>query len=88
MEIRDMVRMANQIAGFFAAYPHDQAVKDTAYHINSFWEPRMRSLLLRHIEGGGEGLDQLVKDAAEKIRRPKQAVDSSSHDHQAQHEDG
>ena len=28
MEIRDMVRMANQIAGFFAAYPHDQAVKD------------------------------------------------------------
>ena len=88
MEIRDMVRMANQIASFFAAYPHDQAVKDTAYHINSFWEPRMRSLLLRHIEGGGEGLDQLVKDAAEKIRRPKQAVDSSSHDHQAQHEDG
>ena len=88
METRDMVRMANQIASFFAAYPHDQAVKDTAYHINSFWEPRMRSLLLRHIEGGGEGLDQLVKDAAEKIRRPKQAVDSSSHDHQAQHEDG
>ncbi len=90
MEIRDMVRMANQIAGFFAAYPHDQAVKDSAYHINSFWEPRMRSLLLRHIEGGGEGLDQLVKDAAEKIRRPKELAETNSHPHQpqAQHEDG
>ena len=90
MEIRDMVRMANQIASFFAAYPHDQAVKDTAYHINSFWEPRMRALLLRHIEAGGEGLDQLVKDAATKIRRPKQAgeADPHSHEPQAQHEDG
>ena len=71
MEIRDMVRMANQIAAFFASYPHDEAVKEIAYHIDHFWEPRMRRLLLQHIEGGGEGLDPLVGDAAVNIKRPK-----------------
>ena len=70
MEIRDMVRMANQIASFFKGYGHDEAVKETAYHINSFWEPRMRRLLFAHLDKGGEGLDPLVKDAAAKIKRP------------------
>lgn len=65
-----MVRMANQIASFFKGYDHDEAVKDTAYHINSFWEPRMRRLLFAHLDKGGEGLDPLVKDAAAKIKRP------------------
>ena len=90
MEIRDMVRMANQIASFFKAYPHDQAVKDTAYHINSFWEPRMRALLLRHLAAGGEGLDQLVKDGAEKIRRPREKPEPGSplQHSEGHHEDG
>lgn len=70
MEIRDMVRMANQIASFFRGYGHDEAVKETAYHINAFWESRMRTQLLAHLEAGGAGLDPLVKDAAAKIRRP------------------
>ena len=70
MKIPDMVRMANQIAAFFAGYPHDEAVKETAYHINAFWEPRMRTQLLAHLDTGGAGLDPLVKDAAAKIRRP------------------
>jgi formate dehydrogenase subunit delta len=68
-----MVRMANQIAAFFKGYGHDQAVKDTAYHINAFWEARMRRQLCEHLDKGGEGLDQLVKDAASKIKRPAPA---------------
>jgi formate dehydrogenase subunit delta len=71
METRDMVRMANQIASFFKGYGHEDGVKETAGHINNFWEPRMRRLLLAHLEKGGEGLDQLVRDAAPLIRRPK-----------------
>ena len=71
MEIRDMVRMANQIAAFFASYPHEEAVKEIAYHIDPFWEPRMRRLLFQHVDTGGEGLDALVKDAAPLIKRPK-----------------
>jgi hypothetical protein len=34
-----MVHMANQIALFFASYPHDEAVAGVADHINKFWEP-------------------------------------------------
>jgi formate dehydrogenase subunit delta len=71
MEIRDMVRMANQIASFFAGYPHDEAVKGTADHINYFWEPRMRAQLLAHLAKGGEGLAPLVKDAVAQIHKPK-----------------
>ncbi len=52
MEVRDMVRMANQIASFFRGYRHDEAVKETANHINAFWEPRMREQLLAHLEQG------------------------------------
>ena len=71
MEIRDMVRMANQIAAFYKAYPHDEAMKETADHINRFWEPRMRMAFFAHIAKGGEGFDQLVKDAAVSVRKPK-----------------
>lgn len=71
METRDMVRMANQIAAFFKGYGHDEAVKETAYHINAFWEPRMRTQLFALLDKGGKGLDPLIKDAAAKIKRPK-----------------
>lgn len=71
METRDMVRMANQIASFFASYPHDEAVNGTADHINKFWEPRMRAQLFTHLDKGGEGLAPLVKEAAALIHKPK-----------------
>lgn len=71
METRDMVRMANQIADFYKGYPRDEAVKETADHLNRFWEPRMRRSFFAHMEAGGEGFDALVRDAAALVRRPK-----------------
>ena len=71
MDSADMVRMANQIASFFKAYGHEQAMKDTAEHINKFWVPGMRASLLAHIQKGGAGLDAIVVDAAGLIRKPK-----------------
>jgi len=91
MEIRDMVRMANQIAAFFKSYPHDEAVNEVSDHINRFWEPRMRVAFLDHIAAGGEGFDQLVKDAASWVRRPRApgaAAKASSGGSDAQHKDG
>jgi formate dehydrogenase subunit delta len=44
-QFSDIKRMANQIATAFAAYPEEQAVKETANHIKSFWDPRMRKQL-------------------------------------------
>ena len=73
MEIRDMVRMANQIASFYKSYPHDQGVKETAEHINRFWEPRMRKAFFDHMAKGGEGFDLVVKEAASAVRQPKAA---------------
>jgi formate dehydrogenase subunit delta len=71
MENRDMIRMANQIAAFFEAYPRTEALDGIAKHIKSFWDPRMRKQLSAYIEpnlesrvvqvdGGGEGLSPLV----------------------------
>ena len=73
MDIHNIVRMANQIADFYKSYPHDEAVKETADHINRFWEPRMRRAFFEHMAKGGEGFDPLVKEAAGAVRRPKAA---------------
>ncbi|MGB8313748.1 MAG: formate dehydrogenase subunit delta [Aestuariivirga sp.] len=71
METQDMVRMANQIAGFFKGYPHDDAVRESATHLNNFWDPRMRKQLFAHLAKGGAGLDPLIIEASAQIRKPK-----------------
>jgi formate dehydrogenase subunit delta len=70
MEQRDMIRMANQIATFFNGSGPDIAVRETAEHINKFWDPHMRAQLFAHLDVGGEGLDPTIIKAAELIRRP------------------
>jgi formate dehydrogenase subunit delta len=60
MENRDMIRMANQIAAYFEAYPRNEALQGIAKHIKSFWDPRMRKQLDEYISGGGEELSPLV----------------------------
>lgn len=67
---QELVRMANQIASYFAAYPKDEAVKETADHIRAFWEPRMRTALLAYVAGGGQGLDEIARLASEKLPKP------------------
>ena len=70
MDTQTTVRMANQIANFFGGYGPGIAPKEIADHINRFWEPRMRAAFFDHLAAGGEGLSQLVKDAAPMVRRP------------------
>lgn len=60
MENRDMIRMANQIASFFEAYPRKEALEGIAKHVRLFWEPRMRTQLLEYVDGGGKDLSPLV----------------------------
>lgn len=68
-----LVRMANQIASFFASQPEATRVDGVATHINKFWEPRMRRQLFEIVDAGGAGLDPLVLDAAKLIKRPQPA---------------
>lgn len=62
MQDDDLIRMANQIAAFFAPYSEDEAVAGIADHIAKFWEPRMRKQLFA-IAADAKGLDPLVARA-------------------------
>ena len=67
MNTQDLVRMANQIADYYQAYPEDEAVAGIASHIRSFWDPRMRSVLENHVAAGGAGLKPLVLKAIKQM---------------------
>jgi formate dehydrogenase subunit delta len=71
MENRDMIRMANQIAAYFEAYPRAEALDGIAKHIKNFWDPRMRQQLTEYIQGGGEGISPLAIAALTPKAQPK-----------------
>ena len=65
MHLENLVSMANQIGTFFSAYPDRQEALDgIATHIQKFWEPRMRLLLINAVDSGQvQDLTPLVRDA-------------------------
>lgn len=69
MSTDDIIRMANQIAGFFKAYPEETAVAETCNHIRNFWEPRMHAELFDILARGGEGLDPIALESARHLAR-------------------
>ena len=64
MNDTDLIRMANQITAFFAAYPKSEAVDGIAKHVHLFWDPRMRNQLKAYVDKGGTGLESLFLEAA------------------------
>lgn len=53
MDHKKLVRMANQIAQFFAAEPDPKAAVDGVVgHLRRFWEPRMRKEILAAFDRG------------------------------------
>jgi formate dehydrogenase subunit delta len=62
-----MVHMANQIAQFFASYPHEEAVAGVANHLHKFSEKRMRQQLHEYVAHGGGGLSPLVLEAEKRL---------------------
>jgi formate dehydrogenase subunit delta len=71
MKSEQMVHMANQIALFFASYPHEEAVAGVADHLKKFWERRMRQQIFEYVDGGGAGLHGLVVEAVGALRGKK-----------------
>lgn len=68
-----LVSMANQIADFFKAYPHDDAVAGTLDHIRQFWDRRMRaSILTQTADGQITALKPIAAEAVEKLREGSQ----------------
>ena len=64
-----LIYMANQIGKFFASQGADKAVPGIAEHIRKFWDPRMKSAILSHLDKGGEGLDPSVRDAIATLKK-------------------
>lgn len=70
-----LVRMANQIAQFFAAQhpgPPGEAAAAAAVadHLTSFWEPRMRRGILAYVAAGGTGLSPVAAAAVARLAVP------------------
>lgn len=70
MDGRKLVKMANDIAAFFAAEPEPKvALAGIAGHLKKFWEPRMRREILAVLDAGGEDMAPLVRDALRAHRQ-------------------
>ena len=67
MQSDRLIRMANQIAAYFSAYPHEEAVSGVADHLKQFWEPRMLVAIKEHVAHGGAGLHDLVPEAVRRL---------------------
>lgn len=66
-EFSDIKRMANQIARAFATYPEEEAVKETANHIKSYWDPRMRKQLAELMAKDAGALSPVAFAAGKKL---------------------
>ena len=69
MNIQHLVKMANEIGDYFAAYPdRERAVRDVAAHLKKFWDPRMRAQIIEHVrDRQGEGLTDIARVAVQQL---------------------
>jgi formate dehydrogenase subunit delta len=66
-----LIYMANQIGKFFFTQNPEKASTAIAEHLRKFWDPRMRSAIIAHLDAGGAGLDPPARDAVERLRSPQ-----------------
>ena len=63
--------MANQIGRFFQTQKPETAVAAIEDHLLKFWDPRMRRAIVAQLAEGTVELDPLVRQAVERLDRPK-----------------
>lgn len=73
MSTDKLVMMANQIGRFFVPQKSGDPAEAIADHLRKFWDPRMRSAIVDHLDRGGDGLDAPVREAVGRLRRPGSA---------------
>jgi formate dehydrogenase subunit delta len=60
--------MVNDIANFFASEADQEAgIAGVANHLRRFWDPRMRTQILAHLDAGGSGLSALARAGVEHL---------------------
>jgi len=71
MKTEKLVRIANQIAGFFSHEGPERGAASVADHLQKFWDPRMRAEIAAAVaSGSATGLDPLALDAVRQIAGP------------------
>lgn len=63
MASEKLVRMANQIASFFATQPGQDQAERVAAHLKDFWGPEMRAELKAYAKDHEAELNELVRRA-------------------------
>ncbi len=64
MQIERLVKMANEIAQFFASESTAaEAPQNVASHLTKYWDPRMRREIVNHGRQGGGGLSEIARHA-------------------------
>ncbi len=63
-----LIYMANQIARNLETAGPDHAARQTAEHIIAFWDPRMKEMILKHLDAGGDGLSPIARAALTEVR--------------------
>jgi formate dehydrogenase subunit delta len=65
MNEQHLIEMANRIGEFFESMPdRDEALAGISEHIRSFWEPRMRRILLSALdEASASTMREIVREA-------------------------
>jgi formate dehydrogenase subunit delta len=64
MHLEHLVKMANQIGGFFEAMPdREEAMAGVMQHLRNYWDPRMRRQLLKHVVDSGDGLSAFTLES-------------------------
>ena len=68
MSTANLIKMANQIAQYFASEPdQQQAVLSVRNHMQMYWTPAMRyELMVWHVDHHGDGLHSLVRAAVKE----------------------
>lgn len=71
MDVRHLVRMANDIGNFFdSELGPENAPEGIASHIAKYWDPRMRGAIIRYLQHGGKGLSATAVAAVGSLPMP------------------
>jgi formate dehydrogenase subunit delta len=67
--VESLVKMANDISHFFRAEPkREDAVAGIANHIARYWTRRMREKLFAQVQRGEPGLEDLPREALQRLQ--------------------
>jgi formate dehydrogenase subunit delta len=73
-KIDKLVRMANQIADFYAAMPEREATENTASHLSLYWTPKMIREIIAFADQGHTGLNAIAAGAVELLKQKATAA--------------